>query len=171
MKKRAKKVLSITVIGWIACVMYITGLAFLVPLISIMIFPPDFFMTPTNLGGLTIIATALVVLSAVIIEKLRKSRGSTLLYLGHMSCIVGIIASILLFIGKKQIINTLSFLGKLEPIAEGYIAYWEYFVPKVWASVLIYFGLAIALWIIGSVIKKREQIPRKKKKIIKQKRK
>ncbi|MBW2985881.1 hypothetical protein KY333_00775 [Candidatus Woesearchaeota archaeon] len=157
MKKRVtKSIFSTAIIGWIACVLYMTGLAFLVPLISIILFPPDFFMTPPNLGVLTLVAVALVVISAVILTKCGKSLGTTLFYLGHMSFIVGIIAAIFLFIGKKQIISALSFLGKLEPVAAGYVAYWDYFVPKVWASIIIYFGVAIALWVIGARIKKRE---------------
>ncbi|MBW3002175.1 hypothetical protein KY338_03390 [Candidatus Woesearchaeota archaeon] len=144
------------IIGWIVAVIYITGLAFLVPFAIILLFPPDVFILPPNLVKLTLISAGLVVASAVILMLQKKSMGDALASLAAMTFLVGIIAAILALFGQHKIMSFLGFLGTLKPVAEGYIAYWAFFVPKVWASIAGYFVLGIILWITGNRLR-REQ--------------
>jgi len=156
MKKSVHKPVRSALVLWISCVIYMTGLAFLVPLLSLIFFPPDFFMTPTNLGRLTLIAIALVIASAIIIKFYKKSMGDTMHYLSYMTLIVGVIATVFTVVGKQKLISATSALGQLEPLATVYIEYWAYFTPKVGLSIIIYLVIAATFWIIGMKIKKKE---------------
>lgn len=156
MKKSVHKPIRSAIVLWIACVIYMTGLAFLVPLLSLIFFPPNFFITPTNLGQWTLIAIALVVVSAIIIKIYKKSMGDTMHYLSYMTLIVGVIATIFTVVGKQRLIAATAALGQLEPVATGYIEYWAYFIPKVGLSIIIYLVIAAVFWIIGMQIKKKE---------------
>lgn len=156
MAKQKKSIALTWIIEWLAALIYITGLAFLIPFIILILFPPDVFILPPNLGALTLIAVGLVVISAVILMLQKKSMGDALVSLAIMTFIVGITATILALFGQENIISFLDFLGALKPLAEGYIAYWAFFVPKVWISIAGYFVLGVIMWITGNRIR-REQ--------------
>jgi hypothetical protein len=156
MTKQKKSVILTWLLGWIAAVIYITGLAFLVPLIILILFPPEVFILPPNLATLTMTAAVLVGISAIILMLQKKSMGDALVALAIMTFLVGIVAAILALFGQDKIISFLDFLGALKPVAEGYIAYWAYFVPKVWISIAGYFVLGTLMWATGNRIR-REQ--------------
>jgi len=151
-----KSVVIAWIVGWIAAVIYITGLAFLVPLIILLLFPPEIFILPPNVVALTLISTGLVIISAVILMLQKKSMGDALVALSVMTFIVGIIAVGFAWFGQDKIVSFLDFLGTLKPVAEGYVIYWAFFVPRVWISIAGYFILGIILWVIGNRIR-REQ--------------
>ena len=151
-----KRAVMAWIVGWIAAVIYITGLAFLVPLIILLLFPPDIFILPPNVVTLTLIATGFVIISAIILMMQKQSMGDALVALAIMTFIVGIIAAGFALFGQDKILSFLDFLGALKPVAEGYMAYWAFFVPKVWISIAGYFVLGIILWVTGNKIR-REQ--------------
>lgn len=138
------------ILSWISTILYMTGLAFLIPFATLLIFPPEVFILPPNLWTLTAIATALVIISAIILMLQKMTIGDALVSLSILTFIVGAIAVFFVIFNKQSIINALSFLGTLKPAAEGYIAYWEFFLPKAWISIAGYFLLAIALWVTGN---------------------
>ncbi len=156
MTQEKKRVVFEWLLGWIAAVIYITGLAFLVPFIILLLSPPDVFILPPNFITSTLIAVGLVLVSTVILMLQKKSIGDALVALAIMTFIVGIIAVGFAFFGQEKIISFLGFLGALKPVAEGYVAYWAYFVPRVWISIAGYFVLGIILWVTGNKIR-REQ--------------
>ncbi|MBD3304448.1 hypothetical protein GF343_04835 [Candidatus Woesearchaeota archaeon] len=156
MAKEKKSFVLTWILKWAAAVIYITGLAFIIPFIILILFPPEVFILPPNLGKLTLIATGLVAISAIILMLQKKSIGNALVSLSIMTFLVGIIATLLALFGQEDIISFLDFLGALKPLAEGYIAYWAFFVPKVWISIAGYFVLGIVMWVTGNRIR-REQ--------------
>ncbi|MBW3004525.1 hypothetical protein KY310_01725 [Candidatus Woesearchaeota archaeon] len=151
-----KSVVLAWIVGWIAAAIYITGLAFLVPFVILLLFPPEVFILPPNLVTLTLIAVAFVIISAVILAMQKKSLGDSFVSLAIMTFLVCIIAALLALFGQDKILSFLDFLGALKPVAEGYVAYWAYFVPKVWISIAGYFVLGVILWVAGNRIR-REQ--------------
>lgn len=150
MAKERKKIALGFLLSWIAAVIYMTALAFLIPLIVVLLFPPDIFILPPNVGTLAFIAAGLVVLSIIILMLRKKTIGDSLVSLAMLTLIVGAIAAVFVIFGKENIMNMLGFLGALKPAAEGYIEYWELFIPRAWISIAAYFVLAIILWIIGN---------------------
>ena len=151
-----KSVVLAWIVGWIAAVIYITGLAFLIPFAILLLFPPEVFILPPNLVTLTLTALAFVIVSAAILALQKKSLGDSFVSLAIMTFLVCIVAAILALFGQEKILSFLGFLGALKPVAEGYIAYWAYFVPKVWISIAGYFVVGVILWIVGNKIR-REQ--------------
>ena len=156
MEQAKKSAVFSWIIGWIAALLYITGLAFLIPLIMLLLIPPDMFILPPNLITLTLIAAGLVLVSAVILALQKKSLGDAFVSLAAMNFLVGVIAVLFAWFGQAKILSFLGFFGTLKPAAEGYVEYWAYFVPNVWLSIAGYFVLGIILWIIGNRIR-REQ--------------
>ena len=144
------------ILSWIAAVIYMTALVFLVPLAVMLFYPPEVFILPPNVGKLTLLAAGVVVVSIIILMLHKKKIGDAFVSLGIMTFIVGLIATVFVIFGKESIMDTLNFLGALKPAAEGYIAYWELFIPRAWISIAAYFVLAAVLWVIGNS-RRREQ--------------
>jgi len=156
MAKQKKSLALAWILRWVAAVIYMTGLGFLIPLLILLLYPPQIFILPPNTGKLTLIASALVGISAIILMLQKKSIGDALVSLSILTFLIGIIATVFAFFGQENIISFLGFLGALKPAAEGYIAYWASFVPQVWISITGYIVIGLILWIIGNHIR-REQ--------------
>lgn len=150
MAKEHKRIALGFLFSWMAAAIYMTALAFLIPLAVIFLFPPDVFILPPNMGTLTLIAAGLVILSIIILMLRKKTIGDSLVSLATLTFTVGAIATVFVVFSKESIMNTLGFLGALKPAAEGYIAYWELFLPRAWTSIIAYFVLAFILWAIGN---------------------
>ena len=155
MQKKESAIISY-IIGWMAFLIYFTGMAFLVPLLAIIIFPPDIFILPPNLNKLTIFALFLVVASTIMLVKQKKSTGAALQYIAIMNFTIGIVAVVFVLIGKSNILSATHIFGHLKPAAEGYIEYWAYFLPRLWISITIYFILGIIAWMMGNSLKRKE---------------
>lgn len=155
-QKKRRSLIGAWLLHWLAAVMYLTGIAFLIPLAVLMIFPPNVFILPQNAEFLTLLSLGLVVLGALIVITYKKSTGGGLQYLAYCTLIPAILAVIFILFGKQEIIALLGFLGKLKPLAEGYLEYWSYFVPHAWLSTAGYWIIAAILWTTGNRIKRRE---------------
>jgi hypothetical protein len=156
MAKERKKIALGFIFSWIAAVLYMTGLAFLMPFATLLIFPPTVFILPPKLWTLTFIAVGLVIISAIILVLQKKSMGDAFVSLSIMTFTVGAIAVFLVIFNKESIMDALNFMGTLKPAAEGYIAYWEFFLPKAWISIAGYFVLAVVLWAAGNRIRRQQ---------------
>lgn len=150
MAKERKKIALGFLLSWIAAVIYMTALAFLIPLAVVLLFPPDIFILPPNVSMWTFIAAGLVIISIIILMLHKKTIGDSLLALSVMTFTVGAIAAVFVIFGKTRIMSLLGFLGAFKPAAEGYIEYWELFIPRAWISIAAYFVLAVVLWVVGN---------------------
>lgn len=149
-----------TLSGWtvqfIAAILYMTGLSFLMPFATLLLFPPEVFILPQHIWTITAITAGMVLLSAAILALQKKSLGDAFLSLSLMTFLVGAIAIILIIFGEDKIMGALNFLGALKPAAEGYMEYWKFFLPKAGISLAGYILLAALLFAAGNSIRKQQ---------------
>lgn len=103
--------------------LYLTGLAFLVPLSIVFVFLP--FVVSGAFATLAVIAGALVTAGAGILYLYTGSRRKTLFILGRTTLIPAVFSIVLSFVNEQLIFSTVAFyvedFQRVKPILESYL--------------------------------------------------
>jgi len=143
--KKVAKHIQYQAIKFLAKLLYITGLTFLIPLVPI-VFSESGLASARYVFA---IALALVIASFFAIYVFTRSKRVAFAELGYITLIPGLLAVIFAYIGPRRIALLVSFFRELSPLIQEWI---NNSIPKSWFLSGIYIILGVFLiWLSEQV--------------------
>ena len=143
--KKAAKHIQFQAIKFLAKVLYLTGLTFLIPLVPI-VFNPSVLASVKFVFAISLL---LVISSFLAIYFFTRSKKVAFSQLGFMTLVPGLLAIIFAYIGPRRLALLVGTFQELSPFVQEWISK---YVPKSWLLAGIYIILGVFLiWISQEV--------------------